>query len=396
MKVLGIIAEYNPFHFGHLYQIKKAKQLSGCDYTVAVMSGNFVQRGEPAICDKWSRAKMALLCGIDLVIELPVCYSTQSAEYFAAGGVKLLSSIGVDFVGFGAENDNINELATAAKILSKESDEFKEQLSKNLKSGANFPKAREEAAALFGVNNVLSSPNNILGVEYIKAIYKNSLDITPIAVKRKGSMHDGGGSALFIRNNIKQAKKHMPAKAYEVFKDEFAKGKAPITLDRLEIAAMSCLRLIPTNKLANISGISEGLENRIKRAAHMHGTINEVLAEIKTKRYVHSRLRRIIINCLLGITHSDVKEPPKYIRVLGLNEKGRRILAKTKEKSSIPIITKVADAKKSNMLQLDISATNLYSLAYPNRAARLGNLDYLTSPVYIGSVYDRSVYDSGE
>ncbi|NLB80400.1 MAG: nucleotidyltransferase [Clostridiaceae bacterium] len=383
MKIVGIIAEYNPFHNGHLHQLNRAKELSDANYTVAVMSGSFVQRGEPAICNKWARSKMALSCGVDLVIELPTVYCAQSAEYFATGGVRLLDSIGADYISFGAEDDKIANLKAAAEVLVNESDEFRAFLANSLKDGKSFPAAREEAASKFGVSSVLYSPNNILAVEYIKALLKSKSNIIPIPVKRIGCGHDKLGSASYIRNNMSKCDEYMPNIAHELLQQEINNKRAPVTFKSLDNGVMAHLRSIPINQLAEISGVAEGIENRIKRAAIYHTTVEEVISCVKTRRYTYSRIRRIIINSLIGITNAEITKPPEYIRILGLNDRGREMLNKIKKTAKIPIITKVADANITQMLTYDILATNLYSLMYPDTDQRKGNLDYINSPIIV-------------
>ncbi len=382
MKIVGIITEYNPFHNGHLYQLRRAKELSGADYAVAVMSGSFVQRGEPAICDKWARAKMAVSCGVDLVVELPVVYSVQSAEFFAMGAVKILNAINTDYISFGVEDDNLQRLTDTAYLLCNEPPEFKSMLCNGLKCGDSFPAAREAAARSFGAADVLLTPNNILGVEYIKALIKTSSKMKPVPIKRIGSQHDCFGSASHIRSiSPENAKEFMPPDAYEIFLKEIENGKAPVNIKSIEAAVISKLRLISSAQLARISGVSEGLENRIKQAAAEKTSVEDIVDFVKTKRYTHSRIRRIMINALLDITKEEITKPPQYIRVLGLGKGGREVLRGIKNDASLPIITKTSSAKKADMLCFDMAATDIYSLMYPDKRLRIGNLDFFTSPI---------------
>jgi predicted nucleotidyltransferase len=384
MKIVGIVSEYNPFHNGHMYQIKKAKELSGAGFCIAVMSGSFVQRGEPAICDKWARAEMALRCGVDLVVELPVIYSAQSAEFFATGAVRILDKMGADFISFGAENDDIEALSAAARLFAREPEEFKKHLGLNLKKGISFPKARENAAHVLGIKDIISSPNNILGIEYIKALQRLGSKMKPVPVKRVGSQHDGVGSASYLRSIMPiSAKEYMPRPAFKIYQRELKNKKAPVTIAPLEIAIVSRLRIMPASELSLISGVSEGLENRIKQAVSGFSSLDDIICRIKTKRYVLSRIRRIMINALLNITHEDVIKKPEYIRILGMNANGQRILKNLKSTADIPIIVKTADAIKTDMLLKDFAATDIYSLLYPDKAKRCANLDLTTSPVII-------------
>lgn len=230
-KVLSIIAEYNPFHNGHAYLINKAKEITGCSYTLAVISGNFTQRGEPAIIDKWSRAEIALNCGVDLVVELPTLYATSSAENFADGAIKLLHSLKViDYLAFGCENSNFDVLNSIANVLYEEPKAYKLILSNELKKGLSFPKARENALMLYLNDikkylNVLNKPNNILGLEYMKSLKKHNCNIEPVPIERFGSEHTGNGSyknitnASTIRNfirsgNFRAFRHFVPAPCY--------------------------------------------------------------------------------------------------------------------------------------------------------------------------------------
>lgn len=392
MRVLGIISEYNPFHNGHKYQIEQAKLKTGADYVVVVMSGSFVQRGTAAICDKWSRAKMALLGGADLIIELPVIYSMQSAEYFAKGAVEILNALGVvDYLSFGVENDNIDELSNVAQILLDEPQNYKTALNNALATGISFPSAREIALKEYtGIDNILGTPNNILAIEYIKALMRISSKIKPVAVLRKGAMHDSVGEgnitsashirSLLLESGLESIKKYVPDYVYEILEAEIENGKAPITINSLETAIIACLRTIPLCELAQIRDVTEGLENRIKQAANICTTLDDIINFAKTKRYTHSRLRRIISNTLLGITKATEDMPPQYIRVLGMNNNGKAILKIAKDTATLPIIIKTANAVGGEMLNLDFTSTDIYSLMYPNTKLRTGMSDKLTSP----------------
>ena len=395
MKILGIIAEYNPFHNGHKYQIEQARLKTGADYIVIVMSGSFVQRGTASICDKWSRSKMALLGGADLVIELPVVYSMQSAEYFASGAVKILNALGVvDYLAFGVENDNISDLTSIAQVLLGEPENFKIALNNALATGISFPSAREFALKEYtGFDNILGTPNNILAIEYIKALLRIKSKIKPVAILRSGVMHDkiGEGNitsashirSLLLENGLGSIKNYVPEYVYEILDVEIKNGKAPININSLETAIITRLRTIPLQELAQIRDVTEGLENRIKQGANICTTLDDIINYAKTKRYTRSRLRRIIANTLLGITKATENMPPQYIRVLGMNEYGKAILKKAKGSTTLPIIIKTADAEENEMLNLDYTSTDVYSLMFPNTNLRTGMRDKLTSPQII-------------
>ena len=369
MKTAGIIAEYNPFHNGHKYQIEKTREITGAEGIVIAMSGNFVQRGDMAICNKWSRAKMALLNGADLVVELPCVYSCQSAEYFAKGAVSILEQLKCDFLSFGTECDNIEDILKVAEFMKNPDEKFKNVLDENLKNGSSYPKAIADALD----DRTINTPNNVLAIEYIKHI-KN---MEPVAIKRKGSMHDGVGSASDIRNKISNDENItplMPESAREIIENTITANRSIY-----ENLLMYNLRTTTAEKLKNTPYVSEGLENRILQAVHKYTNIDDVCASIKTKRYTMARIRRIMTNSLLGITKEDIVKSPEYIRVLGMNKKGMEILSNLRDKTDIPVITKVADAKMSRMLEIDIDATNVYSIL----TGQPSMLDLTTSPIIV-------------
>ena len=370
---VGIVAEYNPFHNGHKYQIEQAKKLTGADTVVVVMSGNFVQRGEPAICNKWARAEMALKCGADLVIELPVYYAVRSAEYFAEGAIKILNSLNVDCVAFGAETDDIGKLCETAEILKNEADKsdvVKEYISQGLSYPTAISKAFPECA------DILETPNNLLAIEYIKAGAKN-----PIAIKRKGVDHDGGAvgevaSASYIRENLGEADKYMPKVAYEILKSEIDKGFCQPDNNKLSDIILAKLRGETPEALNKICDVSEGIENRIISAAKTAINLDELYDAVKTKRFTHARIRRIIMNYALGITKDFERCEPQYVRVLASNKKGFAVI----KECMLPVITKTAGFENP-MFEKEVYATDVYSLLFDNADARRGGKDFTTSPI---------------
>ena len=342
-KVLGIIAEYNPFHNGHLYHLEQAKKLTGSSYTVAVISGNFTQRGSTALIDKWSRAEIALNCGVDLVLELPTLYATSSAENFADGAVKILNSLKVvDYLAFGAETSDMDLLEPIADVLYKEPKAYKMLLANELKKGVSFPKARENALMLYLGDirkylNVLSSPNNILGLEYMKSLKKYNSIIKPVAITRfeagyNDISYSGNiASATAIRNiikngNFKVLRKLVPAPSYGILMDNIKQGHIIPDLSVFERQIIYNLRKMSLSEIAELPDVSEGLENSIKKVANSCNTVNEFLNLIKSKRYTSTRIQRILIYSLLGITKKDMalsKKVNPYIRVLGFNKRGK-------------------------------------------------------------------------
>ncbi len=379
MRIACIVSEYNPFHNGHKYQIDTLKK--EYDAVVAIMSGNFVQRGEIALCDKWTRAHSALLNGVDLVIELPVCYSINSAERFAYGAVAIADKMGViDALCFGSEAGEISDFVTAAELLNNEPKEVSQKISELMDKGINYPQAREKAYKGHINSELLSKPNNILGLEYVRALKKLNSKIEPKTIKRIGAGYNEIGyvgefnSATGIRECIKnreEYKQFLPKSAYELT-DKAEKFSEEALFDVLRYAVMT----LGTQKLKDINDVSEGLENKIYKAVLDAKSFSEALDIIKSKRYTMSRIRRILYSVILGFKKEE--KEPEYIRVLGMNCLGREILREMKEKSCLPIVVKTADFS-SGMLDKDIFATDI---AYLTTTKKIG-MDYLTPPITV-------------
>ena len=401
-KVLGIIAEYNPFHNGHLYHLENSKKLTGCDYTIAIISGNFTQRGSTSIIDKWEKTKMALSNGVDLVIELPVLYSISSAENFADGAIKILNSLGiVDCLSFGTEVPDINILNDIANVLYDEPCEYKKILSTELKKGLSFPKARENALMNFLNDDskyigALSSPNNILGIEYLKALRKYNSNIKPDCVKRIESEYTSTdfsndiASATAIRSLIKNKsfeiiKTLVPSDTYSILIENNRIGHIVEDLSVFEKEIIYVLRKMSIEEIANLPDVSEGLEFAIKDAANSCNSIIEFLSMVKSKRYTSTRIQRILLYALLGITKKDMeisKNALPYVRVLGFNENGKKLVSEISKKNPrLKIITSVKKFVDNNteenlrvLLDKDVFASNVYSLGFQGDS--LGNLDF--------------------
>ncbi len=401
-KVLGIIAEYNPFHNGHLYHLKNSKELTGCDYTIAIMSGNFTQRGSTSLIDKWEKTKMALSNDIDLIIELPVLYSISSAENFAEGAIKILNSLGiVDYLSFGSETSDITILNKISDVIYNEPKEYKAMLLHELKKGVSFPKARENALLMYlndirTFSSVLSSPNNILGIEYLKALKKYNSNIKPISISRYNSEYNSNSfsnniaSATAIRNLVKNKsfdiiKNLVPSKTYSILMENISTGHIVTDINIFEKEIIYILRKMTVEEIANLPDVSEGLEFSIKKAANSCNSIVEFLNIIKTKRYTQTRIQRILLYALLGITKADMeisKNTLPYIRVLGFNENGKNLISEiAKNNPKLNIITSVKkfiDVNKNKnlnlMLNKDIFATNVYTIGFEYDS--LNNLDF--------------------
>ncbi len=400
MKITGLITEYNPFHLGHEFHINSSKQKTNCDYTICIMSGNFVQRGIPAIVDKWSRTKMALLGGVDLVLELPTIYSVSSAEYFAFGAISTLNSLNiVDNICFGSECGDVTTLKKIAEILVNEPLEFKKDLKEQLNLGLSFPKARSIAIEKYiknsnifnidSIEHILNSPNNILAIEYCKSLFKLKSNINPITITRQGSGYndnnlnqDNFSSASSIRKAITEKSLEscinvLPKYAYEILKNSKISD-----VDRMFFYVKYKLLSNP-QFLSNIPDANEGLGNKILNNIGNFNNFDEFIMSCKSKRYSYTRISRVLCQCFLSLSKEDIllsKSKPQYIRVLGLNKNGAKILKEIKKNSKIKIVNKISSKNTDPMLSIDIKATNLYSLLNNNI---MHNADFKISPIIL-------------
>lgn len=428
-RCVGIIAEYNPFHNGHLYQLNEAKKLTNADYVVVVMSGSFVQRGTPAFLDKMSRAKMALLNGADLVLELPVRYAVSSAEYFSSGAVSLLHNIGVvDSLCFGSECGNLNTMKEIADFIQKDCDDFNKDISFYSKNGISYPEARQRAL-LSHCNTVqkeelltiISSPNNILGIEYLKSLLRFNSQIEPVTVQRKQTgYHDPSleqsnssetaiHSATAIRgflekqNNLQVASKDMRNKTLEGIAKSVPQNvhdllscltSYPITANNLSDILYFALSTYSLAELASYQDMSLDLAHAIKKNLVYYENYEQFALILKSKQYTYTRICRCLIHILLGIKSYSLanltsEEIAPYARILGFQRNAAVLLRQMKEKSRIPVITKMADAKNIlgtsayQMLEEDIFATDLYHrLVYQSFQEKRKN-DIQTTPVIL-------------
>ncbi len=398
MKTAGIIAEYNPFHNGHLYQVEQLRLRTGADYVIAVMSGDFVQRGEPAIYDKYTRTRMALNAGVDLVLELPAAFASGSAEDFAACGVALLDRIGVtDLLCFGSECGCLTSLCRAAELLCEEPPAFQELLKERLRQGDSFPKARAAAAAaLLPDAELLSAPNNILGIEYIKALIRRRSAIEPFTILRNGSgYHDtdlpdacrfASASAIrkaILEGNTDSCRSLMP----EVPVPEGSPSPAALNADDLSpLLHYRLLDLLHTGQdLTAYADVSRELADRIRRQILDFDSYSGHIAALKTRQYTYTRISRALLHILLGITHEQLDacremQYAPYARLLGFRKKAGPLLTALKARSEIPLITKTADARNIlteeayPMFLLDLHASHIYqSLIYEKQKVRVRN-----------------------
>lgn len=382
MKIGGIVAEYNPFHNGHKYQLQKSVETGELTHTVAVMSSNYVQRGEAAILSKWARAETAVKNGVDLVIELPTLWSSSYAQRFALGAVSLLDALGcVDVLSFGSETGNIDELIACKNAIN--SDEVKERLKENLDLGLGFATARAEALRSVCGNrffDILEGANNTLGIEYLNALDTLGSDIVPMTIRRKGAAHDSimrsdnfaSASEIrrMIRENNKEWEMYVPQSVADIYNREASDEKAPCLNEKLEFSILCCMRQLSAEDIGLSPDVSEGIEYRIHDAALKARTLDELYSLAKTKRYSHARIRRIVLHAFMGFTKDDYKGNPPYIRVLAMNDKGKEILKEAKEKAKLPIVTKASDFDELNeygkhVFSLEDMCTDVFSLSSP-------------------------------
>ncbi len=413
MKVVGIIAEYNPFHKGHAYQIEELRKKTGADYVIIAMSGNFLQRGTPALCDKYTRARMALSCGADLVLEIPTLWATGSAEYFANGGVALLANTGVvTHLGFGAESKNMEELQQVSSILKEEPATYRNVLANSIRTGNPFPVARKNALVTSipslsaeKLSEILDSPNNILALEYLKALPKN---IDPVLIPRKGAGYHNTDiteklpSASAIRGallaetgaDMDLIKASMPEAAFgylEAFLENYN------CIETNDFSSMLGYRLLSLadSDLSHYADCSQDLSNKIRNHLPDYSTMEDFIQILKSKDITYTRISRCLLHILLEITQSNYYTVKAlgytpYLRVLGFREKSSALLSSIKKNAKVPIITKVADAKEmlgyenSKMLDNDIFASTLYYQTLASKAKKKSKpLNEYTSQIVI-------------
>jgi len=394
MNVVGLITEYNPFHKGHEYHIQQARKRTRADYLVVIMSGNFVQRGTPAIIDKFTRTEMALRCGADLVLELPVCYATGSAEYFAQSAVAHLDALGIiNYLCFGSESGNLEQLQKAAHILAKEPPAYREALKQYTSEGIGFPAAMTQALKATAGNTLaalLENPNNILGIEYLKALEQQHSKIKPITITRQGAgYHQRETDELFssatalrqiintlttlnspddVVSQLEQSLKDgLPTAAFSLLERSLG-NIAPITLnDFSSILHYRLLQCQSAFELTAFADISSDLAERIWHTIPRFTDYENFVIQLKTKHFTDGRIRRCLLHLLLNIKTTDLTATaPHYLRILGFNRESSPLLAAIKEHGKLPLITKLADTAKflsgpaQAALEKDIFASHIY------------------------------------
>jgi len=415
MKIVGIIVEYNPFHKGHLYHINKTREITRADYIIAVMSGHFTQRGTPALCDKWNRTKMALKGGIDLLIELPLCFSIRSAEYFAQSSLRLLDSLNiVDQVVFGSELGQIETLAKISSLMLSSNQYYEKRLKNYLKEGQAYPVARKNALLdIIKIENleliskkeniyeILGGSNNILGIEYLKAKQKYQLNIDLKTIKRIGQNYHSNNiedkyiSATSIRhavykNNLVKIKDKIPSFSYKILRNEIKKNKIPLIKDNLALIMLAKLRHLNVNDLKKIHDVNPNLAQRIKAVAQKTGDYNQLISALNTRSYTKTRFQRILLNILFDLDQKTIekhdRKGPSYLRILGFSLKAKNLLSILSEEAGLPLIYNPSQYlnelsfKTENLLKsslsYDLYATDIFSLLYQDSSYRIAKMDY--------------------
>ena len=375
LKISAVICEFNPLHMGHKLLLDQMKAIS--DGIVCVMSGNFVQRGEPAILDKWARTRLALQNGADLIVELPLPWACSGAEHIAAGGVALAEALRCDLLVFGSEVPDVSRMDAAAEALL--SPKFSESFSEVPDKGLSFAQRREAALhSMLGetASSLLQKPNCILGIEYLKAIRRQNAALTPIAIPREGAGHDRAAenqeyrSAGELRHLLRTGGKLaglVPENVCVTLEQLLSSGHCPASLSWLERSILCKLRTMKPEDFSALPDLSEGLENRLHTAAREARSLEELYSLVKSKRYSHARIRRLVMSAFLEIP-SGLPELPLYLRILGMTETGARILKDATP--TLPVAVRPVDFERlggsfANLFRLEARADDLYALAFP-------------------------------
>jgi predicted nucleotidyltransferase len=414
MKVLGLITEYNPFHNGHLYHLRESKRISGASHTVAVMSGHFLQRGEPAIADKWTRAAMAVASGVDLVLELPVIYACSSADHFARGSILLLDQLGcVTDICFGSENGRLDHMDRISDVIAEPSPDYIILLKKELSKGLSFAAAQQVAVMQVleqtspddQLKSVFGQPNNLLGIAYLTHLKNINSRMTAHTIQRVGAgyhdekLHQKISSATGIRHQIKKSgdmdsvRCNIPDPAYQIMRRGISDNGGPVFISDFEPALMTLLKRAHEQELASLPHVTEGLENRIMRCIGKTGTLDDFFMCVKNKRVPYTRLQRMAMHLLLNIDVSMAYKwynhlKPPYARILAFNHQGRSLIRHCREYAKIPFISKTAafhsdDPLLNEMLMLDYRASRVYGTVLKNQRFSQGEPDKLMSPIYL-------------
>ncbi len=401
MKIVGILTEFNPFHSGHAHLLAELRRKLGEDTAVVcIMSGNFVQRGEPAVLEKHVRAEAALVCGADLVLELPVARSLASAEGFAHGAIYMMQKTGcITHLAFGSECGDVDKLRSIAQCL--DSLEYQGALRVFLKRGLSFAACRQAAVReILGgeAAELLEHPNNNLGIEYLKAARRLSWNCEAVTVKRYGAAHDSeefgeymSGSMLrrlLEKRDWKSIESAVPEKAAALYRKAFACARGPVSIAAAERMILAKLRTMEREEFAQLPDCTEGLQHRLYEAARESVNLDDFLMHVKTKRYALSRIRRMIMCAWLGVDRGASAELPEYLRVLGCSERGRNVLAQMRKNAVLPVLVKPADVRMltdaaQKQFQREVYATEFYSLLYPDFVQSLPGQEWRIGPVVL-------------
>lgn len=403
MKAVGLIVEYNPFHNGHAYHLQASKEAANADVVIAVMSGNFLQRGEPALVSKWCRARMALLNGADLVFELPYPFAVQKAETFANGAVSILDAVGCDSLCFGSESGDISSFYRTIHFLEERKDTYEDNVKRFIETGVSYPKAAALAfQQLTGSGRFLdlAKPNNILGFQYIKAIEQQKSSMKPLTVTRKNAdYHDEHfasetiASATSIRKAIfsedddkSDISQYVPPSTKQLLIEYFQKyGVFHQWENYWDLLQFRLVQSTPA-ELKEIYEVEEGLENRLISTALSSASFKEFMETLKTKRYTWTRLQRLCVHILTNTKKSEMmvfSEKADYLRLLGMTGTGKEYLNKMKKQFSLPLVSKLSSFK-GNEISMDIRAARIYAMGVPNHLKKeLFHQEYKETPVYI-------------
>lgn len=376
MEKIGIICEYNPFHYGHKYHINEIKKMYPDSMIILVMSGPFTQRGDASIINKWDKARIALDNNVDLVIELPFVFATQGADIFSHGAIEILKYLKVDKLVFGSESNNIQELKDLA--MSALNNKAYDILVKDyLSKGVNYPTALSKALSDLN-GTIINTPNDLLGLCYIKEIIKQKANIEPISIKRTNDYHDKElkdfiTSATSIREGIKNKQsivKYLPNNVIEYINNVFID-------DYFDLIKYKIL----TEDISNIQTVDEGIENRIKKYIYVSNSLEELINNVKTKRYTYNKLKRMFLHILCNFTKDEARKNKnvKYIRVLGFNKVGQKYLKEIKKDIGVPIITNYTK-ENSKLLEIDFRVNSVYSYIFTN-ALTLTQNEFKNKPI---------------
>ncbi|WNF35568.1 nucleotidyltransferase [Bacillaceae bacterium IKA-2] len=403
MNATGLIVEYNPFHNGHAHHVYHSKIETNADVVIAVMSGNFLQRGEPALVSKWSRTNMALAAGVDVVLELPYVYATQKAEIFARGAISILSAIGVNSICFGSESGNINEFDQLHSFIKQQEDTYNLFIKEALKKGDSYPRALATAfKRLENSDDILdlSLPNNILGYHYVKAIYEQKSPIKPFTIKREAAQyHDKEvltqsiASATSIREALIKKKDDLNSIKHVVPRETFNELKSHLKYynsfqdwERLFPYLKYKVLTASREELTNIYEAEEGLENRISKLISNSSSFQELMINLKTKRYTWARLQRFCLHILTNTTKQDMsftRATCPYIRILGMNSKGKTFINQRKKQLSIPLVPTISKFKHP-MIDVEVRANSSYSLGYTSSIqTKILKAEYGQPPIFV-------------